>query len=39
MCVWPAIDSASGGHTYIRPVSLEPVGPKGVQCEKILPEK
>jgi hypothetical protein len=39
VCVWQAIDSVPGGHTDIRPVSLEPVGPEGVQREKIFPEK
>jgi hypothetical protein len=38
-CVWPAIDSVPGGHVDMRPVSLEPVGPEGVQREKNFPEK
>ncbi len=39
VCIWPAIDSVPGGHTDMRPVSLEPVEPEGVQCEKNFPEK
>jgi hypothetical protein len=26
VCVWSAIDSLTGGHTDMRPLSLEPVG-------------
>jgi hypothetical protein len=37
--VWPAIDSAPGGHIGSRPVSLEPVWPEGVQREKVFSEK
>ncbi len=29
LCIWPAIASAPGGHTNLRPVSLEPVWPEG----------
>ncbi len=39
VCVWPAIDSAPGHHTDMRPVSLEPVWPEGVSSEKIFLEK
>ncbi len=39
MCVWQAIDLASGHHTDVRPVSLDLVGPEGVQREKIFYEK
>jgi hypothetical protein len=34
LCVWPIIDSAPGGHTDLRPMSLEPVWPGGVQPGK-----
>jgi hypothetical protein len=37
--VCTAIDSAPGSATVLRPVSLEPVGPEGVQREKIFPVK
>jgi hypothetical protein len=33
--VWPFIDSTPGGHTDLRPVSSEPVWPKGVHRKKI----
>jgi hypothetical protein len=36
LCVWPAIHFAPGGHTYSRPVSLEPVWPEGGHRTKIL---
>ncbi len=32
--VWPAMDSASGDHTDMRPVSVEPVELGAVQSEK-----
>jgi hypothetical protein len=37
--VCTAIDSAPGSATILRPVSLESVGPEGVQREKRFPEK
>jgi hypothetical protein len=37
--VWPAIDLAPGGHTDMRPVSLEPVWPGGVPLGEIFFEK
>jgi hypothetical protein len=39
MSVRLAIDSAPGSARVLRPVSLEPVGPEGVQREKNFPEK
>ncbi len=37
--VWPLIDSASGGHTGLRSVSLEPVGQGGEHRIKEFFEK
>ncbi len=37
--VCTAIDSTPRSATVLRPVSLEPVWPEGVQREKIFPEK
>ncbi len=37
--VCTAIDSAPGSATDLRPVSLEPVWPEGVQREKFFHEK
>jgi hypothetical protein len=34
-CVWPTIGSAPGGHTDIRPVSLEAVWPEWVPSVEI----
>ncbi len=39
MSVRLAIDSAPGSARVLRPVSLEPVGPEGVQCENVFPSK
>ncbi len=39
MFVWPAIDSAPGGHTDMRPVSLEPVWLEEIPMGKRFPEK
>ncbi len=39
LSVCPAINSAPGSATVLRPVSLEPVGHKGVRREKFFPEK
>ncbi len=33
-----AIDSAPGSATDMRTVSLEPIQPEGMQCEKISPK-
>ncbi len=32
--MWPFIGSTPGGHTDLRPISSEPVWPKGVQQKK-----
>ncbi len=37
--VWPAIDSAPGGHTDMRPLSLEPLSLKEVPSGEKFPEK
>ncbi len=37
-CVWPAIDLVPWGHTDMRSVSLELVGPEGVKREKVFHE-
>jgi len=39
MSVFTAKDSAPGSDTVLRTVTLEPVGPKGVQREQNFPEK
>jgi hypothetical protein len=39
MCVWPAIDSAPGGHRDLSPVSLDPVWPEGVPLRKNFHKK
>ncbi len=39
VCVWPAIDSVPGGHSVMRPASIEPVGLEGVQRGKNFPKK
>ncbi len=39
MCVWPFIDSAPGGHTDLRPVSVEPVWHGGGHRLKFSLEK
>jgi hypothetical protein len=39
VCVKPAIDSAPGGHTDMRPVSLEPVWPGEVPSGEIFFKK
>jgi hypothetical protein len=39
LCVWPAIDSATGHNKDLTPVSLKPVWPEGVQSERIFPKK
>ncbi len=39
MCVWPVIDSAPGGHTDMRPVSLKLVWPGGMPSGEIFFEK
>jgi hypothetical protein len=38
VCLY-AIGSALGYHTDMRPMSLEPIRPEGVQCEQNFPEK
>ena len=38
MFVWQAIDSAPGGHTDMRPVSLEPVWLEEVPLGEKFPE-
>jgi hypothetical protein len=39
MSVCPAIDTAPGSATVLRPISVEPVRHEGVQSEKKYPEK
>jgi hypothetical protein len=39
MSVFTTKDSAPGSDTVLRTVSLEPVGPEGVQREQNFPEK